>query len=275
MILISGASCAGKTTTATTLLRRLRVPAVFWPRESVRVAVADRSAPEFAELEHRLFASYVDALVGYARRGFVAIGETIIMNEVDWSAVRRTQLVTPCMVVRLVCSLPVLIQREHVRRTTHPGHRRGHVRAGVRRSGLRPDDRHRGRDARGRCCDGRSCSRPPRTRDIERLRSRQVPSRGRIAGAPDEKSSITVGSCRPITRITLAAGPHRRRASLIDVSLACRDNSRGRGLRPSPQGLPQQAPTGRRGDSLGPLYRWSSWRHRGGWGVSGGRGNQR
>jgi hypothetical protein len=121
VILISGASCAGKTTTATTLLRRLCVPAVFWPRESVRAAVADRSAADVAEFEHRLFASYVDALVGYARRGFVAIGETIIMNEVDWSAVRETQLVTPSMIVRLVCSLPVLVQREHARGTTHPG----------------------------------------------------------------------------------------------------------------------------------------------------------
>jgi len=88
VILISGASCTGKTTTAMTLLHGLRIPAVFWPRESVRVAVAAGSASDLADLEHRLFASYVDALVGYARRGLLAIGETIIMNDVDWSAVR-------------------------------------------------------------------------------------------------------------------------------------------------------------------------------------------
>jgi chloramphenicol 3-O-phosphotransferase len=121
VILISGASCAGKTTTATTLLHRLRIPAVFWPGESVRVAVAAGSAPDVADLEHRLFASYVDALVGYARRGFVAIGETIIMNDVDWSAAQDARLVTPSVIVRLRCSLPVLEARERVRGTTHPG----------------------------------------------------------------------------------------------------------------------------------------------------------
>ena len=121
MILISGASCTGKTTTATALLRSLRIPAVFWPRESVRVAVAAGSASDVADLEHRLLASYVDALVGYARRGLIAIGETIIMNDVDWSAVQDAQRATPIVTVRLVCSLPVLVQREQLRGTTHPG----------------------------------------------------------------------------------------------------------------------------------------------------------
>jgi hypothetical protein len=85
------------------------------------VAGAGGSVPAVAELEHRLFASYVDGLVGYARRGFIAIGERIIMNDADWSAVRDAQLVTPTMIVHLVCSLPVLVQRERIRGTTHPG----------------------------------------------------------------------------------------------------------------------------------------------------------
>ena len=104
-----------------TLLHSLRIPAVFWPRESVLVAEAAGSGSDVADLEHRLFASYVDALVGYARRGLLAIGETIIMNDVDWSAVQDAQCATPIVIVRLVCSLPVLVQREQLRGTTHPG----------------------------------------------------------------------------------------------------------------------------------------------------------
>ena len=118
---MSGASCTGKTTTAMTVLDSLRIPAVFWPRESVRVAVAAGSASDLADLEHRLFASYVDALAGYARRGLLAIGETIIMNAVDWSAVQDAQRATPIVIVRLVCSLPVLVRREQLRGTTHRG----------------------------------------------------------------------------------------------------------------------------------------------------------
>lgn len=104
-----------------TVLHSLRIPAVFWPRESVRVAGAEGSASDSADLERRLFTSYVDALVGYARRGLLAIGETIIMNDVDWSAVQDARRATPIVVVRLVCPLPVLVQREQLRATTHPG----------------------------------------------------------------------------------------------------------------------------------------------------------
>ncbi|MDQ6784537.1 MAG: chloramphenicol phosphotransferase CPT family protein [Actinomycetota bacterium] len=43
------------------------------------------------------------------------------MNEIDWSAVRDAELDPPCIIVRLVCSLPVLVRREHIRGTTHPG----------------------------------------------------------------------------------------------------------------------------------------------------------
>lgn len=82
---------------------------------------APESSPEVLDLEHRLFAGYVDALVAYAGRGLIVIGETIIMNESDWNATRVALTATPGLIVRLVCPLPILLQREQSRRTTYRG----------------------------------------------------------------------------------------------------------------------------------------------------------
>lgn len=123
-MLLSGPSAVGKTTTAIALLELLSVPAVYWPRESVRVGGVtslEGGPPAGLDLEQRLFTAYVDALEAYARRDFVVIGEAIIMDRLELDAA-RTALPTPSsLLVRLVAPLETLVERERVRATTFPG----------------------------------------------------------------------------------------------------------------------------------------------------------
>ena len=118
VVLLSGASAVGKMTIARTLLDVLPVPAVYWPREAVRVGAGGADLPE---LEQRLFTAYVGALRAYASWEFVVIGEAIIMARAELEAARTALAGTSPLLVRLVAPLETLVEREDARATTYPG----------------------------------------------------------------------------------------------------------------------------------------------------------
>jgi chloramphenicol 3-O-phosphotransferase len=123
VIVLTGPSSTGKTSTAERLRRSLSRPTIFLngddldlPEDSEAVRTLRSLPPEVVRpMEAQFHRGYLGALAAFAERGLHAIGEVLFKDEETYAAFREACGHVPTVVVHLRCDREVREQRELAR----------------------------------------------------------------------------------------------------------------------------------------------------------------